>query len=594
MTASIWKAGWTALALTAALTATLASAPGAHAGTRIVNGLNTQDFPTTGALLYSGGAAISPANAASQCTGTLIGCQTFLTAAHCVDDTTASHYWVYLQNGGLHVVSSITAHPSYNSNLSAHDIAIVKLSAPVTGIDPTTINSTHDLDAMGVGLGGIVAGFGRTGSGSDYGVKRYGGITTADCDTGATNGEGNDRLVCWNYDSTVGAPGTDSNTCNGDSGGPLFMTFSGSEQIVGVTSAGTATNCGVGDHSWDASVYFNAAWIAGQIGADSTAACGSIPPVGDPMVTTTADSGTLSSGNTSDAFEVTLTGAPQLVRFTLNGTDDGSFNPNFFVKQGSGASAANFDCKADAASVFGACEFASPAAGTWSVFVQRGAGSGEYQVTTTVFGGDPPVCGDNAATGNEECDGTDDTACPGACLGDCSCPAPVCGDNAATGAEQCDGSDDAACPGACLGDCSCPQACTTGPLYFLTFVSDAARFSYKAQLRDDSSTLGSLDPHDAAFELSVTDGTGLVDLSIPANDAGWIKVDPVRRKYGWKGDGGLDGLTRVKLVYKATASPPYWLVNVKGKAVTGAGSIDLVQAIDFRLGVDGTCHLETW
>lgn len=72
----------------------------------------------------------------------------------------------------------------------------------------------------------------------------------------------------------------------------------------------------------------------------------------------------------------------------------------------------------------------------------------------------PAVCGDNAVNqASEVCDGTDDAACPGMCLGDCTCaPPPTCGDELVNQAgEVCDGTDDSACPGACLADCTCPK-----------------------------------------------------------------------------------------------------------------------------------------
>lgn len=572
-----------------ALSFFLASSPAA-AGPRIVNGLDTQGFPTTGALLFSQGGAITTANASSQCTGTLIGCSTFLTAAHCVeDDTVASHYWVYLQNGGLSTVSSVTMHPAYAGD-SGRDVAIIKLAAPVTGIDPTTVNSTHDLDALGVGLDGTIAGFGQTsGSGNDYGVKRYGNVVTANCDTGATGGEGNDTLVCWNYAAPVGPAGEDSNTCNGDSGGPLFMEFAGEIEVVGVTSAGSSADCLPLDHSWDASVFYNAAWINGQLGADSTSACGAIPAVGDPTVIEHHNSGSLSSGNTSDSFEIVVSGTPSVLRFTLNGTDNGTFNPNFFVKQGAGASAAVFDCKADGATVFGACEFTSPAAGTWSVFVARGGGSGQYQVTTTVFGGDPPVCGNDTVEYGEECDGSDDSACPGLCDGGCNCPAPVCGNDMVESGETCDGLDDSACPGECDGSCACPSTCSTGDLYGLAFASDSNKFLYKADLFDPMGIYADLDPRQD-FSLEVVDGGNSVTVTIPTNDPGWSKSDPARGRYRFKGDGSIDGIRRVKFQYRGA----YWSVLLKGKTVPGAGSITPQNILDFRMTVDGTCHLETW
>lgn len=67
---------------------------------------------------------------------------------------------------------------------------------------------------------------------------------------------------------------------------------------------------------------------------------------------------------------------------------------------------------------------------------------------------DCPFCGDDFVNGTDQCDGTDDSACPGACLSDCVCA--VCGDNTAEGPEQCDGTDDGSCPGSCQLDCTCP------------------------------------------------------------------------------------------------------------------------------------------
>jgi len=44
----------------------------------------------------------------------------------------------------------------------------------------------------------------------------------------------------------------------------------------------------------------------------------------------------------------------------------------------------------------------------------------QCQFTTTVV---DPVCGNGVQEGAEACDGGDDGACPGQCLGDCTCPA---------------------------------------------------------------------------------------------------------------------------------------------------------------------------
>jgi hypothetical protein len=623
-----WKAASAAFVLGLASTTTAVGEtfPTGSPEPRIINGLPTQSFATTGALLYSGGSTITTGNASLICSGTLIGCRTFLVAAHCVvDDSVASHYWVYLQHGGIQAVSSVTYNPSYDGNLSGRDVAVVKLTNQVTGIDPTTINTTHNLATIGTGLDGTIAGFGNTGGGH-YGMKYYGDVSTADCNTSATSGEGNDKLVCWDYDSSVGPAGTDSNTCDGDSGGPLFMTFSGSTELVGVTSAGISATCMPVDHSWDASVYYNRTWIGGQIGADSTAPCGGLPAVGDPGVAVSSFSGTLSAANPDDGYTFSVGGTPGVVRVTMN-ADDGRVNPDLFVRFGTGASASLFDCKADGATVFGACEFASPQSGTWSIFVKRVSGSGPYQVTATTFGS-AAVCGNNVAEVGEECDGSDPgscvmgpctaCACPapvcgngviesgeecdGASLGSCAlgpctacgCPAPVCGNDIVEQGEQCDGTDDSACPGSCDG-CSCPQTCSTGDLYGLAILSDALRFTYKALLFDPLLEYQDLDPRGSTFTLEISDGSGMVQIAVPQNDAGWIRADPVRRRYLWSGDGTLEGLRRVKLVHRPSDDGgSYWKLLVKGREVTDAGTIDTSQVLDFHLGFDGTCHLETW
>jgi secreted trypsin-like serine protease len=358
---------------------------------RIVNGLDTFGFPTTGALLYgAGGAPITADNAMLFCSGTLIGCRTFLTAAHCVSsDGDPTHYAVYLQSAGVIAVSSVTYNPSY-TGLGGNDVAVLKLATDVTGIAPTPINSTHDLNALGVGLPGTIVGFGLSYyNARDVGIKRTGAVVTANCVTSVTGGQGNDKLVCWDFAIPVGPPGTDSDTCSGDSGGPLFMDFNGVTEVVGTTVSGSSPTCLPVDHSYDASVYYNAAWIQSQIGTDSTVTCGGIGPIGSPSASVIGNAGALSATHMTDSFSVDV-GTPSVLRFALNGQDSRTFNVDLYVKAGLGASPSSYDCKADGLSVFGGCEFLNPTPGIWSIFVSDAAGAGLYQVATTIFAGAPP------------------------------------------------------------------------------------------------------------------------------------------------------------------------------------------------------------
>ena len=112
------------------------------------------------------------------------------------------------------------------------------LSEPVTGITPSRIN---DVGPVEPGTRGTIVGYGL----SDLqlwsqGVKRSGKITTVSCSNGITD----EASLCWDYVAPIGEPGEDSNTCFGDSGGPLFVDMAepGAAEsnivVAGVTSGG--------------------------------------------------------------------------------------------------------------------------------------------------------------------------------------------------------------------------------------------------------------------------------------------------------------------------------------------------------------------
>ncbi|HYC55405.1 MAG TPA: trypsin-like serine protease [Candidatus Binatia bacterium] len=253
---------------------------------RITNGLTTLDRPTTGALLTRSGTSF-----AQVCTGTLIGCQTFLTAAHCVctgstfatcgTPSTATRA-VYLQNVGIVGIQTITVHPDYEF-ATAGDVAVLGLSAPVTGVSPTPINTTG---TPAFGTGAEVAGFGITSGGSaDNGMLRQGSVEIQSCAGEVPE----DAHVCWAFESPLDLPGVDSNTCSGDSGGPLFIKVSGTETVAGITSGGLSDACLPSDLSFDTDVFFYRDFIQGVGGSDlGTTSCGTISQVGEPATVETS------------------------------------------------------------------------------------------------------------------------------------------------------------------------------------------------------------------------------------------------------------------------------------------------------------------
>jgi MYXO-CTERM domain-containing protein len=343
----------------------------------IVNGTFTSQFPSAGALLVGS----DPDTAGIQCTGTLVGCDTFLTAAHCVCDTVgadcqsptpAAPFQVFLQHAGFFEVASVAVHPSYS--FPDADVAVLTLAEPVTGVTPTPLQDT----APALGTRGTLVGFGRTGGANNvYGLKYTGGITTGACpdDIDATG------KVCWTYD---GAP--DSNTCNGDSGGPLFFGEPGALRVGGITSGGTEGSCLEGDNSYDNSVYDFRTFINERaVGGLAQAACGSLPQVGQELVAVSSIEGALAAGGTRELAIDVPRGTTEL-RIGLNSADGGGANFDFTLARADGGGEA---CSSTGTGAYGFCVVDSPDAGGYVATVTAAGDAGDYQLTATAIGGGP-------------------------------------------------------------------------------------------------------------------------------------------------------------------------------------------------------------
>lgn len=189
------------------------------------------------------------------CSGTLIGKNVVVTAAHCVFGECADRVFiggdfnhpeagrlvkVRRRNGELCAI----AHSEYNSVTFEHDIALLILEETVENVAPCQIASKDEIDnAFYLRL----AGFGFT----DFqrtmvGVKSQVDVLVASCDCNSTRDQ---RRYGCNPSTEIVAGGNGHDSCNGDSGGPAYVIVDGIAKLAGATSRPTRNSlqaCGDG------------------------------------------------------------------------------------------------------------------------------------------------------------------------------------------------------------------------------------------------------------------------------------------------------------------------------------------------------------
>jgi hypothetical protein len=344
----------------------------------IVNGTSTFAFGAVGALLVGTDAG----DAAIKCSGTMIGCETFLTARHCVEgNSNNGNYHIYLQAEGIFGVADILPpHPDYSQPFA--DLQLLKLSRPITAVLPAGINT-----AIGVlaDTPGTIIGFGYTGFlKNNHGIKRGGPIVTDACHAG------DEGFICWLYDYML------STTCNVDSGGPLFLSPSNANATVVGVNASADASCLADVQSIEVDVRHFSEWILQQGGADiGQPGCtprGSGPVKAEEVL---AVDGFVSAGHPKN-FEVTIPDEALEVRIALNAEDRQENNLDLSVVVESTIAGSEKTCNQTGSGNFAFCAFdLQESDSIVQITVSQNenmTGTGHYQMLVTLFsdpGGSP-------------------------------------------------------------------------------------------------------------------------------------------------------------------------------------------------------------
>jgi hypothetical protein len=283
---------------------------------------------------------------------------------------------VFLPHAGIFGVQTIHFDPTWTGSIvGVGNAAVLHLGSPVTGVRPTPLYTDGRLP---IGSSATVVGFGSTGGGTPgpgLGLKRKGQVSTESCGTFASD----DTNLCWTFDAPVGAAGTDSGICFGDTGGPLLVGDDETAVVAGINAKFSFNNnCLTGTQTAATDVFARREWLQ-AIGGDDIeqTSCGSTAHVSDPGSSTAGLESFLDSTTVEELWTVAVPAGAASFRAAINiPAVDANFD--LYVRRGSAPAISPIT--ADCVSITEGnapeyCGIAQPQAGIYYVLVRRAAGA---------------------------------------------------------------------------------------------------------------------------------------------------------------------------------------------------------------------------
>ena len=178
-------------------------------------GTNPHASPLVRLTIYEPGGYVGT------CSGVVISDKAVLTAGHCLEDG-----YLSITVGtfaGSSSASSVVVHPEfdttdfYQGGVIKNDVAIVFVAHSL-GVNTAPILHSQ---APFIGEEVVIAGFGETSPGGDYGTIVAGNAFVSQLST---------QSIAISYQ------GDQSHPCSGDSGGPMLINVSGRQAVAGIVS----------------------------------------------------------------------------------------------------------------------------------------------------------------------------------------------------------------------------------------------------------------------------------------------------------------------------------------------------------------------